>query len=436
MLFISIRKALMHFRNAIHIIVNRICIYVYIFYDFVANATALRQNTNIYHNSTRTHIMKSNCSILLCNSKKGVLHMSIHKNSLNNTWYIKYKNTTKRGFKKKKDAIQYESKMKLSLLNNTAIVMFYSVIEDYLSCVEKRLTYGSYIKIKGVMYNIIEMNVKNKDIHKITEIDCRNFSDIINDLDYSTVHKNYILNCYKSIFKHAKIYFNLSNDPTYVIEPFKKTFSEKVENKEKELNVWTNEEFSFFINHVSKERYKYLFIILFYTGIRLGEALALKWCDFDTNILKINKSLTRKTKHGLYEIKDTKTVSSIRTIELGNTLSCLLSKYKDSESEICGFNEDWFIFGRIYPLSYTSIDREKEKAIKLAKVRRIRIHDFRHSHASNLISNGINIVAVSKRLGHSDIKMTLNVYTHLMEKNKNELSNFLDESSQNLLNIK
>ena len=97
---------------------------------------------------------------------------------------------------------------------------------------------------------------------------------------------------------------------------------------------------------------------------------------------------------------------------------------------------DMFInltFGRLKPLPQTSIDRVKDNAIKEAKVPRIRIHDFRHSHASNLIANGVNIVAVSKRLGHSDINMTLKIYTHLIQKSDDELVNFINDSSQILL---
>lgn len=93
------------------------------------------------------------------------------------------------------------------------------------------------------------------------------------------------------------------------------------------------------------------------------------------------------------------------------------------------FKSDWFIFNREKPLSQSHIDRVKDRAIAEANIKRIRIHDFRHSHASHLISEGISIVAVSRRLGHSNIDMTLRVYTHLLEKNDEQLINFIEESS-------
>ena len=97
------------------------------------------------------------------------------------------------------------------------------------------------------------------------------------------------------------------------------------------------------------------------------------------------------------------------------------------------FSEEWFIFGRHKPLPQTSIQRIKDAAIEKAQVRRIRLHDFRHSHASNLIGDGMDIVAVSRRLGHSDVNMIFKVYTHLLEKKNLEMENYLNKSSQNLL---
>ena len=93
------------------------------------------------------------------------------------------------------------------------------------------------------------------------------------------------------------------------------------------------------------------------------------------------------------------------------------------------------MFGGERPLSRTRITNAKEIAIKRSGVKRITIHDFRHSHASNLINEGINIVAVSRRLGHADVNMTLEVYTHLFKKNDDILVDYLEESSQNLLNF-
>lgn len=361
--------------------------------------------------------------------------MSVHKNNRNNTWYVKYKNTTKRGFKTKHEALQHEAKLKLNLIDNvySTKTFFHDVSYDYLNYFKLHTTYGTYRKCYTTIKNIIIPNIQNKKISSINEMDCRKFYEYVSSLNYSTTHKNYILNKYKAIFKHAIKFYGLSHNPTNVITPLKSSFDEKIKKRNKENNIWTIDEFNLFINNVDKNIYKQLFVILYFTGMRLGEALALKWNDYDTNYLHINKSITRKTKNGIYEIKDTKNISSIRDIDVGITLKEYLNDFKKDEMTKSGFNDNWFIFGRLNPLPQTSIDRVKDKAIKKANVRRITLHQFRHSHASNLIANGISIVAVSKRLGHSDINMTLKVYTHLMKFSDTELINFIDKSSQNLL---
>ena len=208
-----------------------------------------------------------------------------------------------------------------------------------------------------------------------------------------------------------------------------------MKSKDKEMSVWTNDEFNQFIVCVTQEKYKALFITLYYTGLRLGEAMALSWKDLKDHKLVINKSMAKISENGSYEIKDTKNVSSIREVSINNLIYLYLLTSKKEQMKQEGFTSSWFIFGRSKPLSRTRITHAKDLAVKRSGVKRITIHDFRHSHASNLINEGINIVAVSRRLGHSDVSMTLKVYTHLFKKNDDILVDYLEKSSQNLLNF-
>lgn len=363
--------------------------------------------------------------------------MGVYKNKENNTWYIKHKNKTKRGFKSKKEAQLYEAQLRIALEaeeSNESYIFFHKLVEDYLNYYETLVAFGTFRKTETIVRNIILPNIKNKPIHEYTDLDCRNFREYVGKLEYSTRYKNCILFTFKAIFKHAEKYFNLKKNPTKLIDSFKRTFIEKMETKNKEMDIWTVEDFNKFISYVGRENYKVFFITLFFTGARLGEILALQWKDFRDGKLIITKSLTRKTVEGRYEIKDTKNTSSIRDVILGENLYNYLLSYKEHEMERHDFSEEWFIFGRNKPLPQTTINRVKDEAIDKAKLRRIRLHDFRHSHASNLIAEGVNIVAVSRRLGHSDVNMTLKVYTHLIEKKNLEMENFLNKSSQNILN--
>lgn len=352
--------------------------------------------------------------------------MSIHKDDRTGKYYVKYKNKTYRGYVTKHEAQQCEAKLRLQN-DQTKIVniKLYDLIRDYLKVYKSTVTYGTYHKVDAIFNLIIIPNTANKAVGSITELDCRSFREAIEKTDYSTRYKNEILNVYKAVFKHAEKYYKLKENPTYVIDSFKKTQAEKLKKKEKETSIWSPEEFQRFISKCNRSIYKELFMILYFTGMRIGEAQALTWSDFYNGSLHITKNLTKKSEHEAYEIKEPKTVSSVRSITLGSVINQFLEDFKKQEMKLAGFNENWYIFGRLKPLPYTSIERIKNQVIKEAGVKSITLHGFRHSHASNLIANGMNIVAVSRRLGHSDINITLQIYTHLVKKNEDEVTEYL-----------
>jgi len=123
---------------------------------------------------------------------------------------------------------------------------------------------------------------------------------------------------------------------------------------------------------------------------------------------------------------------SVRVITINDSLCRRLLDLKESsQKKYPQFTDEYFIFGGKNPLPPTTIERKKNIAVKDSGVKRIRIHDLRHSHASMLICNGMNIVSVSKRLGHSDVNMTLKVYTHLLDKYDSQMMDFLEKSSHN-----
>lgn len=361
--------------------------------------------------------------------------MSIHKDLRRNKYYVKYRingtSTTSRRFDTKHEAQLFESKVLLEDKQEDCTKTFKQIASEYLDSMKKETSYSTYLKCYTTMQKIILPNVKNKRMKDYTELDCKRFKDKISEMDYSTITKNYIINKYKAVFKYACRWYHLKSDPTNFITNFKKSFEEKMKSKDKENNVWNDEEFTRFIECVDDELYKRFYILLYYTGMRLGELLAITWNDYDGKSLNVCKSIPKQSEDGILRPKETKNTSSIRTVSIPNNICELLDEFKDQEMQEPGFNEDWLIFGRLEPLPRTNINRHKDSAIKKSKVKRITIHQFRHSHASNLINNKMSIVGVSRRLGHADINMTLKVYAHLFKESDEEIIDYLQTKSTN-----
>ncbi len=176
-------------------------------------------------------------------------------------------------------------------------------------------------------------------------------------------------------------------------------------------DFYTLKEFNQFISGFDKDDivYKRFFEFMFFVGTRPSEAMALKFSDLQGNYIKIDKTIHR---HGKREFDTPKTYSSVRKILLDKKMVKELLELKLLYEKKYGVTQDYFIFGGLKPLSPTSIDRYKLKACKNACIRPITQHQFRHSHATLLIHKGIVINEVSRRLGHSKVSTTLNIYTH------------------------
>lgn len=137
--------------------------------------------------------------------------------------------------------------------------------------------------------------------------------------------------------------------------------------------------------------------------------MALKFKDITNGYIIISKTIES---HGKRQIGTPKTYSSNRKVNIDFVLERDLLKLKKLYSTDNNSYDDLFVFGGSKPLSPTTINRYKFNACKKANIRSITLHQFRHSHATLLLQKGIVINEVSKRLGHSKVSTTLDVYTH------------------------
>ena len=212
---------------------------------------------------------------------------------------------------------------------------------------------------------------------------------------------------------------------------------EKLKFQKNEMNFWTVEEFKVFLSGIdTEEQHLILFYqVAFFTGLRAGELIALKWddLDFTRNEIRVNK--TTSLINGNYITTHPKTSHSDRYVTINNKLAQRLKHWKtlqpqylvDHFQNICA--EDLFIFQ--YNENHPSRDyfgRRINKIIKTKKlpISPIRLHDFRHSHVALLIHNGEDPTAIKTRLGHASITTTIDTYGHLYPNKQKSMSDKLD----------
>lgn len=301
---------------------------------------------------------------------------------------------------------------------------FEEAYKQYEKYIDLKLKIQSKRAIKSRFKVQILPYWKNYDIYKINEIDYLNYQCIIDKKNYSYKYKQTIHIAMVIFLNFCMKFYNLEKNVASNVGGFK---NNNLENKT--YNFYNYEEFCSFIKHVEKIEYKLFFEFMFFVGTRPGETMALKFSDLNDSIISIQRTIDERydpvTKKRT--INSPKTRTSIRQIEIDKKLNSDLQKLKEIYIQKYKLEDyDYFIFGGIKPLAPTTINRYKEKACEKAKLIPIRLHDFRHSHATLLVNNNLPIKEISRRLGHSNIETTLNIYVHTDKEQEKRVINTLN----------
>ena len=271
----------------------------------------------------------------------------------------------------------------------TASDMLFSELVNLFFIFKKpRLKAQSYYDLEGKIRDKILPffgNTVVKDITPLMVLDWQ--SKVL--AGYSYKYQKDLHTYLVSIYNYASKYHDIIDIMDKVDPPA------NLEGK-KEMLIWSPEEFATVIPNVTNVPYNILYKFLYVSGARRGEALALK-------VGKNGKP---------YQVYTPKNLTSNRTLHLPLSIFSELENYRAWQIE--NTKSQNFVFGAEDPLPPTSIERHLTNAAKNAGVKRIRIHDLRHSCASILIHKGVTIVAVSKHLGHKTVKQTLDTYAHLL----------------------
>ena len=243
----------------------------------------------------------------------------------------------------------------------------------------------------------------------------------------SVKYLNKINSILKNIFQYAIESYGLEYNP--VIKTFKQS---NAPIKAEKIRYITKNEFDKFISCADDPMYKLFFEFLFYTGVRKGEALCLTWSDI--NLDKKCVSITKT----LYKIHNNTPTSNKthtnRHIYLNNGLVQNISDYKALKMKYKDFSNNWYVFGDVFTLSTSQIERKKHQYFLKAGVREITIHEFRHSHVSMLINeylkSGNNdstkfFLMMSQRLGHT-IGVMQKTYMHLFPNTQDSIVDILN----------
>ena len=205
------------------------------------------------------------------------------------------------------------------------------------------------------------------------------------------------------------------------------------EQQDEDLKYYTREELITLFKYLEKDatnEWFTFFRLLAYTGIRKGECLALTWndIDFKNNTLTVNKTISVGLNNKQI-VQDPKSFNSFRTISIDTNTMTILKKWKTEQASILlkfgynSMNKNQLLFSTASRNKMYTLSKPRtilKKVCDKNNFKFIHIHGFRHTHASLLFESGVTMESVKERLGHSDIQTTVNIYTHITQKNKDK----------------
>lgn len=333
------------------------------------------------------------------------------------SWTGERKQTQKRGFATKREAQMWERE-ELLKTSSKLDMTFESFFEIYAEDKKQRVKENTWSSKEPVIRKKILPYFGKR---KMEEIEARDVIAWQNELlafrypSGKAYSQNYLKTIHaqlSAIFNHAVRFYHLPSNPAAQAGTMGM-------EEHKEMLFWTKEEYLKFADAMmDKPQSYYAFEILYWCGLRLGEMLALTPADFnfDRSELTINKSYQRLK--GKDVITSPKTVKSNRTIKMSKFLCDEMKEYMGM---IYGLKDT----DRIFPLTKSYMHHEMDRGAKASDVKRIRIHDLRHSHISLLIEMNFTALAIAERVGHESIDITYR-YAHLFPTKQTEMADRLE----------
>lgn len=354
--------------------------------------------------------------------------MAAYKDEERGTWYVSFhyydwtgknKRKLKRGFKTRKGALEWEQHFRMREESNLDMT-FEDFWKSYEMDMKPKLKENTWNTKEAVVKSKILPYFKDKKMKDIRAKDIITWQNMISAMrgadgkPFKPTYLKTIQSELSALFNHAVRFYELKENPVIKAGPLGK-------GKADEMNFWTKEEYLKFIEVVKDKPVSYYaFQILYWCGLRLGELLALCASDIDTKnkVLHITKSYQRIA--GKDVITDPKTPKSKRDVSIPDFLCVELEQY-------LGMLYGYMPTDRIFQISKSYLHHEMDRGAKAAGVKRIRIHDIRHSSVSLLINMGFTAVAIGNRVGHESADITYR-YAHMFPSEQKEMATMLNEA--------
>ena len=349
--------------------------------------------------------------------------MPAYKDEKTGKWFAKFyytnwqgikKQKWKRGFATKKEALGFERDF-LEKQSANPDMTFQNLYEIYMEDMAARLKQSTLLTKKTVLQTHILPFFGSKPINEIKASDVRRWQAKLmsSPNNYSQTYLKKINTELNSIINYAKRFYDLNTNPCGKAGTIGKA-------KAEEMDYWTYDEYIAFREGVKDKPLSYIcFEVLYWTGMREGELLALSPTDidFDNKLISINRTYQRIGGKDVFT--SPKTRKSKRKIPIPDFLCQELSDYIQSRYMLDADE-------RLFPVTKSYLSHEMIRGCKNTGVKKIRIHDIRHSHASLLINQGCDALMLADRLGHEKVSTTLNTYSHLFPHKQQELVHSLE----------
>lgn len=352
--------------------------------------------------------------------------MPVFKDEARGTWYVmvRYQDWTgerkqkcKRGFATKREAQEWERSFQMQTSGDLDMT-FEAFTELYTKDVKPRLKENTWLTKENIIQKKILPYFGKRKISEITTKDVIAWqNELLAYRDekrkpYSPVYLKTLHNQLSAVFNHAVRHYNLKVNPAAQAGNMGKP-------KGREMLFWTKAEYLKFAEAMmDKPLSYYAFEMLYWCGVREGELLALTPGDFDFEKQTVTISKSYQRIKGKDVITDPKTPKSNRVIQMP---AFLCEEMRDYIKSLYGVKPT----DRIFTVTKSYLHREMDRGAKEAGVKRIRIHDLRHSHISLLIDMGFTALAIADRVGHESIDITYR-YAHLFPTRQAEMADKLD----------